>query len=131
MRNRGTLAVVSLDSGADNGQAYARLFSADGAFVRANGELVTGREALAATAQRVMKGPLGISHLIVNHVIEPTADGAIGKQYVIVIDHHTDGKPSTIFLGGQYQDEYVKTPQGWRFKTRTEFRSQYTTQAEP
>ena len=50
---------------------------------------------------------------------------------MIVIDHHTDGKPSTIFLGGQYQDEYVKTPQGWRFKTRTEFRSQYTTQAEP
>ena len=60
-----------------------------------------------------------------NHLIEPTANGAIGKQYVIVIDHQKDGKPSTIFLGGQYQDVYAKTAQGWRFKTRTEFRSEY------
>jgi hypothetical protein len=56
-------------------------------------------------------------------LIEPTPDGAIGKQYVVVIDIGKDGKASSIFLGGQYQDVYAKTPNGWRFKSRTEFRS--------
>jgi hypothetical protein len=40
-----------------------------------------------------------------------------------VIDIGKDGKASSIFLGGQYQDVYAKTPNGWRFKSRTEFRS--------
>jgi len=36
-----------------------------------------------------------------NHLIEPTADGAIGKQYVVVIEIGKDGKPSSTFLAGQ------------------------------
>jgi hypothetical protein len=59
-----------------------------------------------------------VRHFLTNVVIEPTAEGASGKQYLAVIDIGENGKPSSIFLGGRYEDTYVKTPQGWRFKTR-------------
>ena len=60
-----------------------------------------------------------VRHYLTNHVIEGTADGARGKQYLVVIDIGENGAPSSIFLGGHYEDVYAKTPQGWRFKTRT------------
>ncbi len=34
------------------------------------------------------------------------------------------GKPTTILHGGHYDDVYVKTPQGWRIKSRTYVRSE-------
>jgi hypothetical protein len=60
-------------------------------------------------------------------LIEATADGAIGKQYVVVVDIGPGGKGSSVYLGAQYQDVYVKTAQGWRFKSRTEFDSKKAT----
>ena len=47
------------------------------------------------------------------------ADGAVGKQYLVAVDIGESGQPSSIFLGGHYEDVYAKTPEGWRFKTRT------------
>ena len=58
-------------------------------------------------------------HFITNHVIEPAPGGAIGKEYAVIIDIGENGNPSGIALGGRYDDEYVKTPQGWKFKSRT------------
>jgi hypothetical protein len=52
-------------------------------------------------------------------VIEPSPEGAIGKSYIVypgVQGQHSDPQHSGI-VGG-YQDVYVKTPQGWRFKSR-------------
>ena len=65
-------------------------------------------------------GPNYARHFIFNHVIEPTAAGARGKEYAAVIDivPGQQGQPHSIYLVGRYDDEYVKTPQGWRFKTR-------------
>ena len=82
-----------------------------------------GREKIAEIPRWNPHGPQYVRHFAMNHLIEPTPEGAIGKQYVVVIDIGKDGKPSSIFLGGQYQDVYVKTANGWRFKSRTEFRS--------
>jgi hypothetical protein len=108
----------ALDSGADGGEMFAALFSKDGGFARSNGDLLRTREALADAARRGMKGPMGISHFIMNHVIEPTADGAIGKQYAAIFDIGNDNKPSSLRAGGTYEDVYTKTPDGWRFKRR-------------
>jgi hypothetical protein len=58
----------------------------------------------------------GISHIIVNHVITPTADGASGKSYLLAIG--VGGKPTQIELQGGYEDVYVKTSDGWRFRSR-------------
>ena len=45
---------------------------------------------------------------------------AKGREYLAVIDivPGQQGKSHSIYLIGRYDDEYAKTPQGWRFKTR-------------
>jgi hypothetical protein len=58
----------------------------------------------------------GISHMLVNHVIEPAPEGATGKVYLVAIG--LDGDPQKVDAQGYYEDVYVKTPQGWRFKSR-------------
>ena len=58
----------------------------------------------------------GISHISVNHVIMPSAEGAVGKSYLLAIG--VGGEPTTIEKQGGYEDVYVKTPAGWRFKSR-------------
>ena len=116
----------ALDSGFghdDNAPAYARLFAApDGTFF-SRGRPYKGPEELAAIARAQPHGPGYVRHYLTNHVIEPTADGATGKEYLVVIDIGEGGKPGSIYLGGYYHDIYVKTPEGWRFKTRSSFGS--------
>jgi SnoaL-like domain len=127
----------ALDTGAHNGYDYADLFTADGVFDSLTRGRTQGRDQLAALARGGKKGPQYINHYIMNHIIEPTADGAIGRQYLIEISHDeqaqqgADGGPvnqwtlvgqkrgSVDQLGGQYEDIYAKTPAGWRFKYRT------------
>jgi hypothetical protein len=54
--------------------------------------------------------------MLVNHVIEPAPGGATGKVYLIAIG--LDGEPGKVEAQGRYEDVYVKTTQGWRFKSR-------------
>jgi actinorhodin biosynthesis protein ActVIA len=107
----------ALDSGfgqGDNGDAYAGLYTKDGvAFNRTR-----GYDALAALAREQPRGPNYVRHYLTNHVIEPSAEGAVGKAYLVVIDIGENGKSSSLFLGGHYEDTYVRTPEGWRIKTR-------------
>ena len=107
----------AIDSGADNGYAYADLFAADGSFGK-----TTGRDALAASAKpgggHYPRGPEFVFHYTSNHVIEASPDGARGRVYVVEVDARERGK-ALIEDGGHYSDTYVKTPQGWRFKTRS------------
>ena len=73
----------AVDTGADDGNMYADLFAPDGAFLDRTGKATTGREALAAVARRFRRGPQSQFHFLMNHVIEPTADGARGKEYLL------------------------------------------------
>jgi hypothetical protein len=111
----------ALDTHADNGYMYADLFAPDGTF-----GTTKGREALAAVArnnQPEKSGPAATRHFITNVIITPTADGAVGRQYMVLIEVGNPSKPSAIEHGGFYDDIYVKTPAGWRFKSRTYTRS--------
>lgn len=105
-----------LDGNTDNGATYASLFAPGGVFGRPRTE---GRDNLAALANREPRGKNYVRHFITNHVIEPSPGGAIGREYCVIIDMGENGEPGRIFLGGRYDDEYVKTPQGWKFKMRT------------
>ena len=84
-----------------------------------------GREALAKAAGGDGKGGCadpktqlgyGLTHLVTNHLIVPTKDGAVGKHRLLTVG--VCGNPHTMELQGGYEDEYVKTKDGWRFKSR-------------
>jgi SnoaL-like domain len=108
----------AVDSGADNGLVYASLFSPDGAFADRAGRETTGREALAALARGNTRGPQSAFHFIVNHVIEPSPGGATGKEFLLQLRIGDGDRPNGVFGGGYYDDVYVKTRDGWRFKRR-------------
>jgi len=114
----------AMDTGADNGNAYADLFAADGEFVGPAGPPTRGHDALAGLGRTGFvdghKPALGVSHFIMNHVIEPAAGGATGKAYVVLVNIGEGGKPGGEWsnAGGHYEDAYVKTAQGWKFKRR-------------
>lgn len=116
----------AIDRCTNRGYDYADLYVADGTFaVSRAGRVITsyvGRERLADAARGGRPDCAdvpwaGIVHVMANHVIEPSADGATGKVYLIAIG--LDGEPGKVEAQGHYEDVYVKTPQGWRFKTRT------------
>ena len=127
----------ALDIGSDNGYAYADLFTADGTFTgtnqRPSGRTYTGREALAALARGGRRGPRFVSHYVTNVVIEPTADGAVGRTYVAILDigNGGNGARSSVNHGGLYNDVYVRTPNGWRFKSRTFYSSRSGDPVQP
>jgi hypothetical protein len=117
-----------LDGNTDNGESYAALFAAGGVFGRPRTE---GHDNLKALANTQPHGAKYVRHFITNHVIEPAPGGAIGKEYAVIIDIGENGNASGIALGGRYDDEYVKTPQGWKFKSRTFTPSRVEVQAPP
>lgn len=107
-----------LDTAADNGYLYADVFTPDGEFVGRQVPLTRGRDALARVARSVQKANSSyVRHFIANHVIEPSPEGATGKVYLMVVDCE-ERQPASVYLGGHYEDIYVKTPAGWRIKRR-------------
>ena len=108
----------AVDTGAENGNVYVSLFAPDGVFLDRNGRPTSGREALAALARRNTRGRQSAFHFIMNHVIEPSAGGATGKEYLVQLRMGEGERPNEIFGGGHYEDVYVKTRDGWRFKQR-------------
>src|SRR6185436_8653346 len=117
----------ALDQNPDEGRSYANLFTPDAVFRQPRTE---GRQNLAKMASGAPHGAKYARHFLANHVIEATADGAVGKQYLVAVDIGESGQPSSIFLGGHYEDVYAKTPEGWRFKTRTFIASATGTEAK-
>lgn len=119
----------ALDSGENDGFAYADLYTADGTFTDTsqgpNGRTYQGRENLAALARGAPRGPFNVSHLVTNLIVTPTADGAIGRAYVGIFDPGGPDQPPGAGHGGFYDDVYLKTPQGWRFQKRTYYEGKW------
>ncbi|MEP7305259.1 MAG: nuclear transport factor 2 family protein [Acidobacteriota bacterium] len=118
----------AIDNCTNNGYDYADLYVSDGMFMNSlSPNRWVGRDRLAEAAGG---GPRGCkkltdasnanrTHTIGNLVIEPSIEGAIGRSYLIypgVEGGHSD--PQHAGHVGGYQDVYVKTSQGWRFKSR-------------
>jgi hypothetical protein len=117
----------ALDSGDNYGYAYADLFTPAGVFLGMNqgpdGRSYQGRDVLAGLARTPAGGPTNQRHFTMNHVITPTASGATGRVYVVMLDIGVVGKANAVNHGGHYDDEYEKTNVGWRFKKRTYWES--------
>lgn len=117
----------ALDSGDNYGYAYADLFTPDAVFVGMNqgpsGRSYQSRDVLAALARGGTRGATHQRHFTMNHVITPTADGATGRVYVVMLDVGVVGTPNGVNHGGHYEDVYQRTDVGWRFKRRTYWES--------
>ncbi len=100
----------SLDAG--ESEAYASTFTPDGVF---NNNV--GHDAIVKFADTFHAG-LGshVKHWNTNLMILPTATGASGQVYLVLVDFTT--KPASIATSATYSDELVKDAQGWRFKKR-------------
>jgi len=123
-----------IDTCANNGYDYANVFTSDGTFIDRNSDagfaaggrvLAQGREALAALVGGGSRGCAtklvwtDWSHLMLNHEITPSADGATGRIYLVQLG--MEG-PGSVARHGGYEDVYVRTPEGWRIKSRTHVR---------
>ena len=119
----------AIDYCTNNGYDYADLYTEDGYFAPKMTDKVgakfQGRERLALAAgggTAGCKSQAGVPwdkrprHVYVNHVITPTAEGAIGKVDLLVAGRNGDG--NVMEIQGYYEDECVKTPKGWKFKSR-------------
>jgi hypothetical protein len=108
-----------IDNGQDKGYAYARLWTEDAIF-EFGGQKHQGPDALAKVAMLGISDPpiLRPNHYAHNIVIEPSAEGATGKAYLVMMAANKPGEPHTVTTRGIYEDRFVKTPTGWKFKHR-------------
>lgn len=135
----------AIDTCADDGYEYSRLYTADGVFIDmwtqaaidAGGVRWQGKEKLReiSSGANVTGAPCtssrfngSVSHLILSLVITPTPEGATGNSYMVELGGRD---PNRITRMGNYEDVYVKTPDGWRFKSRTHSRAPNGTKPAP
>lgn len=100
----------AIDLGIGAGQGVADTFTEDGVL----NKTTVGRQALAELAKRAGGGPR--RHITTSIVLTQTPDGVKGQAYYFLVD--ASSKEFNLVQGGQYDDLIVKTPKGWRFKTR-------------
>ena len=129
----------AIDKCTNNGYDYADLYTPDGVFSIADENGVPGtarfegRDRLAEADGGGKKGCVdpktvpdrySMSHIVANLVITPTAEGATGKSYLLVVGFgdptakDAAKQPVRAYAWGGYDDVYVKTANGWRFKSR-------------
>jgi ketosteroid isomerase-like protein len=97
----------AIDSG--DAEGWADTFTEDAVFdAFGGGEVITGREGLLAFAASVQ----GIRHVVMNPLIDVSGDTAKVRAYLMFL------MGATIAGVGVYDDEVVRTPQGWRFAKR-------------
>lgn len=100
----------TLDLG--DAEGWADTFTPDGVFGESAGhaELKTFAEGFFSNFDGAAR------HWNSQVIITPTADGADGGCYLLLVDTRT--QPVGITVAGIYADKLVKTPSGWRFQER-------------
>jgi hypothetical protein len=106
---------IALDSGAENGNMFARTFTPDGVF-EFGGRMISGSTSLAELAA---KGEHGLRRWLSNLYVEPSPGGAVGWAYQLDVSIGASAGQTIVREGGLYRDVLVKTADGWRFKSRT------------
>ena len=121
---------VAIDRCTNGGYDYADLYTSDGTFAvsqewgQPGRVYATGRDELAVAAgggpdgcrdPKTLLG-YGINHIITDQIIEPRPDGAYGRNKLVAMS--IGGDPGKNEVQGGYEDHYVKTPQGWRIRSR-------------
>ena len=114
-------AAHHLDAGEP--EQYVALFTPDGVYIRQAGEAEVSRHRgaaqLLAFAREVAAGAgRDGQHWNSNILIESTADGANGTCHMMRVLTDATVRSHRITLAGRYQDRFVRTATGWRFRER-------------
>ena len=108
--------VWSIDTGSDNGMAYARTFAPNGEFRYGNNSVV-GHEKLAELNRNTNSGGQP-RHYTTNILVEPSPEGARVVAYHLLIGLPEEPDQSPPIGTGTYEDILVKISEGWRIKQR-------------
>ena len=109
---------------ADSGDhaALAQLFTEDCEFARPfqPDHPFYGRDRVQAIFRD--RPPILVRHLVTNVLVEVISETeARGTNYLAMLSSHASTEPpqeaGALYVGG-FEDHYVKTPGGWRFKRR-------------
>jgi uncharacterized protein (TIGR02246 family) len=95
---------------------YADTFTEDGVMEVAGGPSTSGRNDLAEMCRKI---PWGVMHVTVDATVD--VDGDSAKQHVALVVIRRAGRPQDkpqITSTGRYEDDLVRTPDGWRFARR-------------
>lgn len=95
--------------------AYAATFTEDGVLEIVGGEVIEGREALAAMCRTT---GYGVVHLTTDAIIDVDGDKATQDTYLIVANRTEGGGPVAFSTTGRYRDTLIRTDAGWRFQRR-------------
>jgi hypothetical protein len=122
-----------IDNCTNGGYDYADQYTPDGIFGvssawgSAGKVWYRGREQLADAGgggkggcriRKPVPGRPRVHHIVTSQMITPTPDGAVGRSTLLAVTDPTADAPGSIEWQGGYEDAYVKTPQGWKFKSR-------------
>ena len=117
-----------LDNCTNNGNTYADLFTNDATFgvsqqwgtakvwFRGREQLRTAGGGGATACRPPQQFPE--YHIVISPVISPAAGGARAKSTLLTITNKTTKQGDIIHWEGGYEDTFVKTANGWRFKSR-------------
>ena len=75
-----------------------------------------GRDAIRRFFEREREAMSHLMHLTSNHRIDVDGDEAAGTVYFHAMGRTRDGRENA--ARGHYEDAYVRTPEGWRFRAR-------------
>jgi hypothetical protein len=107
-------------------EGLAALFTPDACLVRPNGESLTGRAAIFESYKSRPAGRI-TRHICTNiRITVLSAERARGMSYAVVYSANESEPPIGHFglkadarqLVGEFEDEFVRTPDGWRFSNR-------------
>jgi 3-phenylpropionate/cinnamic acid dioxygenase small subunit len=93
----------------------------DDVVLKIRGREIVGRDGVLDWAEaRAQKKSRRTQHQMTLLRLEPVdADLVKGTAALVLHVAKTGGSDTYVDLVGEYQDEYVRTPDGWRFRRRT------------
>jgi uncharacterized protein (TIGR02246 family) len=95
-------------------EAWADTFTPDGV-MDYGGAPISGRDALIKMSQAT---GYGVVHITADPIIEVDGDRGTQRCTVIIANRSEARDRVGITMTGRYEDELVRTPDGWRFKRR-------------
>lgn len=113
--------LTSLNQGADfnDSDLWVSQWTPDGSWTRPDGESFVGHDRLREYRRSTRVpggGASGRRHWTNGVVLTPTADGATGRTYYMLLDISTT--PPAVSSAGHYEDVFARTADGWRIKQR-------------